>query len=1022
MSFNLVKKNHESFEAESLFLAYYDRVFEWALHLTGHDHPQAEDLIHDVFIQLTLNPPDIKRIENWENYLFIVLRNFHRYRLRQELRRLPHNQISITDYDSLEAGLQTVDDFEHRLQIWEDLQTACEYSCQRKETSRAGSVFILRFFHGYYPTEIARIFCGKRSAVSELLRISRAEVRAVLENSSQISDLKADQTLRPFSTLTLSEYSTEAILKKLRERVFAARTGNCLSKEAFEEIYQAKFVTLLDRARLAHIVSCPECLNQINKILNLSDLNDRFPPDMLKPDGTHRANNSVLPFPKKTKTKNQQKFISLEKLQRRLMSIHEHEPRELWVMANEMILGKQPISQAVNEQTLGLEKIEEVRFISIFSEQNIQLFGVAVEPPPIGDFEQKNHLKLSDNRSLTVKLSFCGNWQNVHVIYADNALESTFSDNRAEVFQINPESAENQAVESERKSFWNRFWRSLSNLPKFLRNRTFWLNPITITILIALPLIIFLLVWRMNLPEQITPITAQIIEKATNAEKNLALNSGQILRRQIQLEERRVSNGEIISRRNLEIWKRPETTEKNEFTKVTRILDAGGKVIAGEWEKPDGVRLRKVLPTSKTRGEANENEFSEAVWLEPSINNLMNLAKNDSSKIKVVETENAYLLETDSQNNGSQFRKISLTVNKNDYRAINQTVWLETEGELRELRFAETKYESRPLTEIPSNLFNPALFFVELPVSVVRKEESQSTETAEVQNEELKTETTIPEIKPTENVATAEMEVEALNLLNLAKADLNEQISVVRVANGKLKISGIVETAGRKEEIIRSLSPMQSNPAVEIKIQTVSEAIAERDQQKRKNSSENSEIVIEQKDSDSAELAAEEDLHSFFKSRGMTEEKIKTEIRNFAQTAFNRSRRISQHAGTLHQAINRFSPTEIESLTPQARNSWRELTKKHARNLQTETANLRQMLAPVFGSSEQGKETFNKNDLVAVQRVTANLVRLVSETDRQIRAAFSVSANSNAAQVLKTNKFRSTLQRIEQIASELANN
>jgi len=30
----------------------------------------------------------------------------------------------------------------------EELWQACEYACARKETSRAGSVMILRFFHG----------------------------------------------------------------------------------------------------------------------------------------------------------------------------------------------------------------------------------------------------------------------------------------------------------------------------------------------------------------------------------------------------------------------------------------------------------------------------------------------------------------------------------------------------------------------------------------------------------------------------------------------------------------------------------------------------------------------------------------------------------------------------------------------------------------------------------------------------------------------------------------------------------
>lgn len=51
------------------------------------------------------------------------------------------------------------------------------YACVRKESARAGSAFILRFFLGYYPDEIALLLRNSRHAVEELLKVARGEAR-----------------------------------------------------------------------------------------------------------------------------------------------------------------------------------------------------------------------------------------------------------------------------------------------------------------------------------------------------------------------------------------------------------------------------------------------------------------------------------------------------------------------------------------------------------------------------------------------------------------------------------------------------------------------------------------------------------------------------------------------------------------------------------------------------------------------------------------------------------------------------
>ena len=136
-----------------LFIERYERLFLWSLQLTENDQEQAEDLLHDAFIQFTLSQPDLNKIENLEGYLRTMLRNIHVSQVRRSTRS-PIRSLSIVEYDSAELGLRVVDP-RTQMNFHDELRTVCEYACARKESSKAGSILILRFFHGYYPEEIS---------------------------------------------------------------------------------------------------------------------------------------------------------------------------------------------------------------------------------------------------------------------------------------------------------------------------------------------------------------------------------------------------------------------------------------------------------------------------------------------------------------------------------------------------------------------------------------------------------------------------------------------------------------------------------------------------------------------------------------------------------------------------------------------------------------------------------------------------------------------------------------------------
>ena len=159
---------------EDLIIERYDWLLNWSMRLTGYDRQEAEDLVQDAFVEFTLTAPDLRSIQNVEAYLYGMLKNLHLSRVRRAASRLARHSISLLDYDSAEIWLRSADP-DSFIQTRELLRRVCNYACIRKETSKSGSILILRFFHGYYPGEIARVALCNRRAVDDWMLIARKD-------------------------------------------------------------------------------------------------------------------------------------------------------------------------------------------------------------------------------------------------------------------------------------------------------------------------------------------------------------------------------------------------------------------------------------------------------------------------------------------------------------------------------------------------------------------------------------------------------------------------------------------------------------------------------------------------------------------------------------------------------------------------------------------------------------------------------------------------------------------------------
>src|SRR6201988_3078433 len=177
-------------EREQLFTERYGSLLAWAMGLTNQRRDAAEDLVQDAFVQFMLGRTRLEEIENIDGYLRRMLRYMHVSRLSRSAQHLHETALSVADYDSGRLGWTAIEP-PRRMQASEELHQICTYACSRKETSRGGSVFILRFFHEYFPTEIAAVLNSSRHCVDEWQRLARREAKLFMNEPRRLKFVNA---------------------------------------------------------------------------------------------------------------------------------------------------------------------------------------------------------------------------------------------------------------------------------------------------------------------------------------------------------------------------------------------------------------------------------------------------------------------------------------------------------------------------------------------------------------------------------------------------------------------------------------------------------------------------------------------------------------------------------------------------------------------------------------------------------------------------------------------------------------
>ena len=382
--------------------------------------------------------------------------------------------------------------------------------------------------------------------------------------------------------------------------------------------------------------------------------------------------------------------------------------------------------------------------------------------------------------------------------------------------------------------------------------------------------------------------------------------------------------------------------------------------------------------------------------------------QEDVAKIKLADGVEAMTLRTSPTGavNEGQITEATFTVRSTDWHPVAQKLTVKTADGSTDYELIETQSEV-----VSVNQVSPAIFGAAAP-NVAKADTKASPSLSP--NANVAPTTSSPNAAAP--VASAELEVEALQLLHQAGADLGEQITVKRAAGGPVRVSGIVETDQRKAEILAALNSLAGNPAVQIDIHTVAEAVAK---QKRRSSSPKA-ITSEGVEIQSTGIAAEPQLRAYFEHQGgNTYERV----RQFASRVVSQSNQAMQHLGALRRLVNQFSAGQLRALTPDSRAKWLALVRVQARAYEQESSALRRDLKPIFfPGANDGLPTasISRSDEELKQSVQ-ELFAAGAANDQRIRSAFTMTSGSTRSTSINAPAFWQAMKQAEALAARIAN-
>jgi RNA polymerase sigma factor (sigma-70 family) len=522
-------------------MARYGALRAFAARLVGTDWSLLEDLIQDAYVQFTTAQPDLAQIRDLDAYLATLVRNLHVSSVRRAVNHRTRH-VAIEDYDSALLALDASSS-EEQLRARDALIRICQFACVRKQTSKAASAFVLRFFHDVYPSDIARILRTTPATVHTWVSQARREARQHLADPPRVRT--TDDLVAPQDTIA-----------HLRTAISATAQPPCLTSRAIAEWKSADRAKALDVATCAHIASCGRCLERLYAQLEPSSDSGPRPPDSEgggAGGGVTSSGSSTFH----------------DKARRRARGLREHRPQQLEISINGHHVGILRVTSSQNEVSWTVRIDEPVAFAELHSEQGIRMWLLHVELPPQGALIQEVRVALSDDRSLRLTLDFSELRPVIVVEYLDPALEPAVVKQESEdpLAPRVPDSTASgvDAQSAPGRSWWRRVWDS-------------WRHPARLVPMAGTLFLLAATLWWTHGRSPAVPSAAVLIEQAVAREAG-ATSTSEAVYRTLTFHVQREDAQAPASTHRIEAWTRGDTRMR-----AVRVFDQTGHLVSGRWQ------------------------------------------------------------------------------------------------------------------------------------------------------------------------------------------------------------------------------------------------------------------------------------------------------------------------------------------------------------------------------------------------------------------------------------------------------
>ncbi len=970
---------------EGVFLERYQRLYDRARRLT-QDLEQAADLVQDAFVQWTLSRTPLDAIQNVDAYLFTMLAHLHVSQVRRAV-RARQVRLDLLDHDCLDFALRDVAPL-RQLEALDELYEISAFACNRRLTSRTGSVLLLRFFHGYYTREIARILRVPPANVDGFLHLARREARASLAESRTTVGPR-----RPASPgLGAPSWpGRDGCLRDLRASVFAFAHQRCYAPEWLDALYNAPPDDLPSCQTLAEIVTCPGCLDAVSRLLGLPPLAERHPVDSLGPGGRSGPGDGGTGGSGITGV--------APRLRRHATDVFEHRPSELSILVNGFFVASHHVAGPRSEQTIRLSLGEAVRFVEVFSEQEVRLAIAALEAPPEGPLEQASTVGFSDDRQLDVAVDFSEPQPVLHVRYLNPSYRSTVEITGT----IEPAEPSERSAEEEARA---------PSLVQWLPGTRWWtrltgwgLRPLVASSAIALVLLLWGW-WSLVSPSRLS--AAEILARADAVDRAAWQQDADIEHRVFTLEDRSADGSGDVSRTRIEIWRRGTdlAVARRAYDAESGALEGTEIGVAGEADTVSG--SGQQLPSTEAREDVQALVDAGEFWrLEPSAAHFAALSRGLSAPV-VDRTDTAYVLRAEAPSSSSPRRglvRIVLTLARDTLRPLAQTLVVHGPRGTREYHYVPRGVERLPAA-------GSEKYFVPEPAPVTRPGGVSSVRPGPTASSALSA------------LDAAAIQTDALYLLDAAGALLGDQVSIASGGSG-IRIGGIVDTPARKRALIAALAPVANHPFVSIHIETASDAARRKPLRGVSRPARGVEATADQpggydqvrryllaRPADAWPLeAAERDA------------RIEQEVLQFGADVLARARQSLQHAWALHRIVEQVPPDVAAQLPRPSQEKWRTLIREHAAATDRDLAWVRQTLQPVFAPQAHASSPTAGGTAAppALAGSIDMLLALTKAIEEAVRSSFTLATTgAGTANTVAGPAFWDSLRRAERLAGHLA--